>query len=176
MLVYTVYTILYQTGLSETEVFDNQKKLFSSVPEYGVKDMVRWFLFVIRVRPKLLHGLQVYKYIPSYINYSSYPHALSLFSPSLSFSPLSLSPLSLSPLSLSPLSLPSLSPISLSLSPLSLCSLSPPPLSSPQLTPAIDCCISLLERPDLLPGPVAQSRIVTLLLACIGRDASTQQQ
>ena len=37
----------------------SQQKLFSSIPEHGVKDMVRWFLFVLRTRPKLLHGLQV---------------------------------------------------------------------------------------------------------------------
>lgn len=33
-----------------------------------------------------------------------------------------------------------------------------------QLTALVDCCVVLLERPDLLPSPLAQTRIVELLL------------
>ena len=44
-----------------------------------------------------------------------------------------------------------------------------------KLTPFVDCCISLLERPDLLPGPVAQSKIISVLLACVGRDRGNPQ-
>jgi hypothetical protein len=34
-----------------------------------------------------------------------------------------------------------------------------------QLTPFVDCCVMLLERPDLMPGPVPASMIVSALLA-----------
>lgn len=53
----------YKDGLSEQEIHLNQQKMFSKIPEHYVKDMVRWFLFVLRTRPKLLQGLQVSKYI-----------------------------------------------------------------------------------------------------------------
>jgi hypothetical protein len=39
-----------------------------------------------------------------------------------------------------------------------------------QVTPFVDCCVSLLERPDLLPNPLAQSRIVSVLLAFVDSD------
>lgn len=39
-----------------------------------------------------------------------------------------------------------------------------------QLTPFVDCCVGLLERPDLLPGPLAQSRLVSVLLAFVDSD------
>ena len=60
-----------QPGVSDSKVQEEQQVLFSSIPEHGVKDMVRWFIFVIRVRPKLLHGIQVCVLSP--------PLSLSLF-------------------------------------------------------------------------------------------------
>ena len=39
-----------------------------------------------------------------------------------------------------------------------------------QLTPMVDCCVALLERPDLLPHPLSQSRIVSTLLVFINSD------
>ena len=33
-----------------------------------------------------------------------------------------------------------------------------------QLTQVVDCCVGLLERTDLLPSPLAQMKIVELLL------------
>jgi len=39
-----------------------------------------------------------------------------------------------------------------------------------QVVPFVDCCVSLLERPDILPGPLAQSRIVSVLLAFVNSD------
>ena len=39
----------------------------------------------------------------------------------------------------------------------------------------MDCCIYLLERPDLLPGPVAQSKIISVLLMCVGKDRDNGQ-
>jgi hypothetical protein len=39
-----------------------------------------------------------------------------------------------------------------------------------QVTPFVDCCVTLLERPDLLPNPLAQSRIVSVLLAFVDSD------
>ena len=39
-----------------------------------------------------------------------------------------------------------------------------------QLIPFVDCCVNLLERPDLLPSPLAQSRIVSVLLAFVNSD------
>ena len=43
-------------------------------------------------------------------------------------------------------------------------------LNMSQVVPFVDCCVSLLERPDLLPGPLAQSRIVSVLLAFVNSD------
>ena len=48
-----------QPGLSEEEVQQEQRRIFSALPEFGVKDMVRWFRFVLRIRANLLRGLQV---------------------------------------------------------------------------------------------------------------------
>ena len=42
--------------------------------------------------------------------------------------------------------------------------------TSLQVVPFVDCCVSLLERPDLLPSPLAQSRIVSVLLAFVSSD------
>lgn len=39
-----------------------------------------------------------------------------------------------------------------------------------QLAPMVDCCVGLLERPDLLPDPLAQSRIVSTLLVFVDSD------
>ena len=39
-----------------------------------------------------------------------------------------------------------------------------------QVTPFVDCCVCLLERPDLLPSPLAQARIVSVLLAFVSGD------
>ena len=33
-----------------------------------------------------------------------------------------------------------------------------------QLTPFVDCCVALLQRQDILTGPVAQSKVVSALL------------
>ena len=33
-----------------------------------------------------------------------------------------------------------------------------------QLTPFVDCCVALLQRQDVLTGPVAQSKVVSALL------------
>ena len=44
------------------------------------------------------------------------------------------------------------------------------PSHPPQVTQFVDCCVSLLERPDLLPNPLAQSRIVSVLLAFVDSD------
>ena len=49
----------HKDHLPEHEIHIQQCKLFSRIPEHIVKDMVRWFLFVLRTKPKLLHGLQV---------------------------------------------------------------------------------------------------------------------
>lgn len=44
-----------------------------------------------------------------------------------------------------------------------------------QLTPMVDCCVGLLERPDLLPDPLAQSRIVSTLLVFVDSDKRGQR-
>lgn len=44
-----------------------------------------------------------------------------------------------------------------------------------QLTPFVDCCVMLLERPDLMPGPVPASMIVSALLAFM-KDTDKDQR
>ncbi|XP_065914560.1 ubiquitin conjugation factor E4 A-like [Dysidea avara] len=38
-------------------------------------------------------------------------------------------------------------------------------LSGLELTPFVDCCVTLLQRQDILTGPVAQSKVVSVLLS-----------
>ncbi|XP_078607185.1 uncharacterized protein LOC144879516 isoform X2 [Branchiostoma floridae x Branchiostoma japonicum] len=84
-----------QQGLKETEVRRQQKRVFSQLPEFLVKDMATWFRFVVTnsmvVHPSILQGIQ--------------------------------------------------------------------------LSPFVDCCVTLLERPDLMPGPIPASKIVGTLLS-----------
>ncbi|XP_019628918.1 PREDICTED: uncharacterized protein LOC109473492 [Branchiostoma belcheri] len=84
-----------QQGVKETEVRRQQKRVFSQLPEFLVKDMATWFRFVVTnsmvVHPSILQGIQ--------------------------------------------------------------------------LSPFVDCCVTLLERPDLMPGPIPASKIVGTLLA-----------
>ena len=81
----------------------------------------------------------------------------------MSLSPLSPPP---PPLSLPPPPPPPPPPTCLSPLPAHLCV---------QVTPFVDCCVSLLERPDLLPHPLTQSRIVSVLLAFVDSDKRGSQ-
>ena len=44
-----------------------------------------------------------------------------------------------------------------------------------QLTPFVDCCVCLLDRPDLLPSPLSQGRLISVLLAFINSDKRQPQ-
>ena len=44
-----------------------------------------------------------------------------------------------------------------------------------QLTPFVDCCVCLLDRPDLLPSPLSQGRLISVLLAFINSDKRVPQ-
>jgi ubiquitin-protein ligase len=90
-----------KVGSSQQSVQEEQVKILSKIPEVIIKDMMKWFHFVLRTRPNSLHGLQ--------------------------------------------------------------------------LTPMIDCCINLLNRPDLLPGPVAQTQIISVLLTCVSGNYNTNK-
>ncbi|XP_066289548.1 uncharacterized protein [Branchiostoma lanceolatum] len=84
-----------QQGVKQTEVQRQQKRVFSQLPEFLVKDMATWFRFVVTnsmvVHPSILQGIQ--------------------------------------------------------------------------LSSFVDCCVTLLERPDLMPGPIPASKIVGTLLS-----------
>ncbi|KAK7466645.1 hypothetical protein BaRGS_00037253, partial [Batillaria attramentaria] len=42
------------------------------------------------------------------------------------------------------------------------------------LTPFVDCCVMLLERPDLMPGPIPASKIVSALLSFMKSGADDE--
>lgn len=179
--------------MSEAEVAARQKQLLSQVPEFGVKDMAAWFRFVVLIRPTLLQSLQVCGSMwgrkrgcgvrgenmwggervwgeggecvggrrecggermwgRESVGGEGVRQRERVWGGEY---------------------IPS-SPACRGCAEKSVCMLSScmvalPPWP-PQLTPMVDCCVALLERPDLLPSPLAQGRIVSMLLAFVNSD------